>query len=177
MNAEVPDWIRVLSLLRRKPFSSYDTELLKFLLWQGFIAAEGETQPRLFRITPEGVERLKVYEAINGAVEIEGRAGDRPSPTVGMALSWAIYAAAGKYVSEEQRLAREAICDRCDMVRTDEGGNWCSVCGCGVSANERKIQNLTAYEEMAGHPLCKHPARGAGKGWPLPQLPPEGGTR
>jgi hypothetical protein len=73
----------------------------------------------------------------------------------------------GRKVSLDVIEQRTAICRACDRARIDDAGKlWCSVCGCGVSGENREVMNLAAYEENLPRWGCKHPERAAGKGWP-----------
>lgn len=101
---------------------------------------------------------------------------DRPRPTVKQVASFAREVTTGKYVEPEVLEARMKICAACEHVRVDGKGNWCSICGCGVSNEDRKVNNLAAYEERVqitkgGKRIvqsgCKHPHREQGKGWPV----------
>lgn len=73
----------------------------------------------------------------------------------------------GTKVSLEVMQERDEICKQCDKQRIDNNGvRWCSICGCATSGENKKILNLTAYEENLPHWGCKHPKRNEGKGWP-----------
>jgi len=72
----------------------------------------------------------------------------------------------GKYVSAEIVAERSVICSACEYLRTDPNGlQWCGVCGCKTSAENRKINNLASYEENLPEWGCKHKDRALGKGW------------
>lgn len=89
----------------------------------------------------------------------------RPTPADAASLIGAmIY---GEYVPDEEKTSREAICTSCDKLTADQK---CSMCGCGVSGEAKKILNLAAYVETEAYG-CKHPKRLEGKGWPLPMFP------
>lgn len=90
----------------------------------------------------------------------------RPAVTVTKALSFARAVLTGRKVSAEVAAARTAICEKCDRVARDDKGMWCGVCGCPVSAENKRIKNLAAYEENLPAWGCKHPRRADGKGWP-----------
>lgn len=106
------------------------------------------------------------------------RYAQRPTPGIAEAFNWAkAFATAGR-VSDEVRQEREATCATCEYARQDDRGLWCSQCGCGTSDDSRRIFNLAAYNEGPSHEYevqgtrislpqwgCKHPQRGAGKGW------------
>lgn len=93
---------------------------------------------------------------------------NRPAPTVEQVATFAQAVIRGKYVDDDTRLAREAVCANCDKQKMDTNGvPWCAVCGCGTSNAERQIRNLAAYEENLPKWGCKHPERKNGKGWPL----------
>jgi hypothetical protein len=90
----------------------------------------------------------------------------RPPTTFNQMKSFARAITMGKYVSKEILEERVAICGKCKYRRVDpQGFEWCGVCGCKTSAEDRKINNLAAYEEGPvqpdGRPLwgCKHPRR------------------
>jgi hypothetical protein len=71
-------------------------------------------------------------------------------------------------VNREVRRARLAACRACDLLRYDDRkqSHWCGVCGCNISNDEKKVVNLILYEESSDAPLCQHPDRKEGKGWP-----------
>lgn len=101
-----------------------------------------------------------------------------PKSLIEKVSSFARALAAGKYVDDETRTERERICAACDKAkRAADGSLACSICGCGVSSEYRKVMRLTAYEELrdeAGRLIygCRHPERAAGKGWSLPVVQP-----
>lgn len=73
--------------------------------------------------------------------------------------------ATGKYVSDEERDARVAVCRTCEYYN----GSNCKICGChtGIKIRIAKILDLAAYEENLPSWGCKHPQRKDGKGWKL----------
>ena len=119
---------------------------------------------------------------------VEIKVKPRKRPTLKMIAAWALAATLGKWASAEQVKERELICAKCDKLSKDEKGNYCDVCGCGLSGEEKAIRNLSAYQEnlrrLPGYSDtlpewgCKHPYRGKPKnprdkdgekfGWPLP---------
>lgn len=91
----------------------------------------------------------------------------RPGVTLGKAATFAAALLTAGRVPLEILQERMATCGACDQLRHDERGQWCGVCGCGLSADQRAVVNLAAYEERLPHWGCKHPQRGRveGKGW------------
>lgn len=94
---------------------------------------------------------------------------DRPRPSFKAAATAARTILTQQRVSQAVSEERAAICAACPLARQDDQGLWCSVCGCGVSADARRILNLAAYEErvkvtQSGKTVvisgCKHPQRG-----------------
>lgn len=169
----IPDWIRTLAVLRRKPRRWPPTSVLEELASDGHIEASGQGSWLSWSATDMGLKALRAWEKINGPAEDPRRYEQRPSATLSMALEWATNLATLEKNTDGEREALEVICNDCDKVRTDGDGNWCSVCGCGTSAYDRRVFNLCSYRERPPIRLCKHPERGItqGKGWPLPILP------
>lgn len=97
--------------------------------------------------------------------ELRDKFAPRPRPTAASAMTFAEAAILGKYVSDEVREEREAICATCPYSKVDARGRYCNICGCGVSSEERQIRNLAAYEENPPNWGCKHPQRSEGHGW------------
>ena len=90
----------------------------------------------------------------------------RPIPTLRQAATFGKAMVSGKYVSKEILEERAAICGKCKFLRvTPEGVKWCGICGCKTSSEERKINNLAAYEENLPHWGCKYPNRPKEGGW------------
>jgi len=90
------------------------------------------------------------------------------------ALSW-IQATFRGRVSPEESKTRRAICAACPHRAQDEEGYWCAApngCGCGIQGRvfrawfEIRSLDITLYKEEPYHPLCHHPQRFAGEGWP-----------
>lgn len=102
-----------------------------------------------------------------GAGNLDVPKQKRPKATLSKAATLARAIATGKKVDEATKKVRAKICAACDKVREDEKGSWCGVCGCKVAADDKRLDNLTAYEENLPHWGCKHPEREQGKGWPL----------
>jgi hypothetical protein len=89
----------------------------------------------------------------------------RPAPTLSKAASLAVALLTARRVPLEVIQQRVAICRQCEHRRHDERGEWCGVCGCGLSDDQRAVRNLAAYEERLPRWGCKHPRRGEGAGW------------
>jgi hypothetical protein len=119
-------------------------------------------------ITPAKIEAARARVAVLNARAVTMRedalAGKRPNPTLGQIGTFTRAVTLGQYVPDDVRREREAACGQCSFQRFDDGIPWCSICNCGTSDEERKIFNLTRYEES---PLwgCKHPDRNTGAGW------------
>jgi len=90
----------------------------------------------------------------------------RPAPDIHKVMSCADAALQGTYVDRATVLERMEICKRCEYRATDKKGDWCSLCGCGLSYEDKRLTNLAAYEENLPVWGCKHPNRHHGKGWP-----------
>lgn len=72
----------------------------------------------------------------------------RPRATARAAVSFAVAMATAKRVTLDVVKQRAEVCDGCDQVREDpKDGAWCARCGCPMSADRRRIQNLAAVEE------------------------------
>ncbi len=113
--------------------------------------------------TNKGGGWVQEYEAGDG-VPIQTQ--ERRAPTVGQAAAFIEAALTGRYISAEIARERQQTCAGCEFKRVNaEGTGWCGVCGCKVSAREREITNLAAYEENLPKWGCKHPGRAEGKGW------------
>lgn len=78
-------------------------------------------------------------------------------------------------VSEGERQARLDACKACDILCSDEDGDFCGAgCGCGIGGSRPVLlrvaktfgidADMTLYSEQNGG-LCKHPKRHLGKGW------------
>ena len=96
-----------------------------------------------------------------------------------MMRSFTVAMLGGEYVAKDMQKERMKICSVCDRVKD----GVCTMCGCGVGLEVKKIINLTSYVEkldpvttvtIMGAPVgrgltwgCKHPKRKQGKGWPL----------
>jgi hypothetical protein len=101
-------------------------------------------------------------------VETQIRITERPKPTIKQVGSFGQAVISGEYVSKEILEERTAICGKCEYLRVDPNGiEWCAVCGCKTSSEDRKINNLAAYKERLPHWGCKHPKRRIlpDKGW------------
>jgi hypothetical protein len=95
------------------------------------------------------------------------RVATRPATTVGNAASFALAMITGKFVEDQTVIeARRRTCETCEYRRIDKTGQgFCSLCGCSVNAESKRITNLAAYEENLPAWGCKHPQRSEGKGW------------
>jgi len=105
-------------------------------------------------------------------------AGAKPAPTPRKVINFFEAMLKAGRVDDTLRMARSSDCLKCDLRRRDpkNGQDWCGACGCRVSADNRLIVNLTAYNEgpleADGRPKwgCRHPQRRnqgvwTGKGW------------
>lgn len=90
---------------------------------------------------------------------------NKPLPTPIQIITFAQALVTGRKVSLEIMNERTEICKKCEFARqTDDGDMWCGKCGCSVSTNDKKIQNLAAYEENLPIWGCKYPDKSKG-GW------------
>ena len=93
-------------------------------------------------------------------------AEDRPEKTIKKAKSFAQAILTGEYVDKGILEERVAICGKCSFLKVDPKGNeFCGICGCKTSADERKIDNLAAYKENLPKWGCKFPNRPHSGGW------------
>ena len=98
-------------------------------------------------------------------VETDVVTTSRPEGTFKQAQSFGQAIVTGKYVANEILKERVAICGKCEFLRIDPNGHeWCAVCGCKTSSEDRKINNLAAYEENLPKWGCKYPKRHYGIG-------------
>ena len=120
------------------------------------------------RVCPkyDGPERVQAPTPGNGgAATSAAKVVDR-TPTARKILSFAKAALSGKYVSAEIVEERMKACGTCEFRRADrEGRASCGICGCGLSAEAKRVTNLAAYEENLPAWGCKHPRRAQGAGW------------
>ena len=90
----------------------------------------------------------------------------RHLPTPSQVKTFVKAVTTGERVSPEIAKERIETCRTCQFRRvTPEGLEFCGVCGCKVSANDREITNLAAYVENLPHYGCKAPNRKNGNGW------------
>jgi hypothetical protein len=89
----------------------------------------------------------------------------RTIPTVKQLGTFVLAVATGKYVTLEIVQERKAICASCEFQMSDNGVAWCGICGCKVSGESKKIDNLAAYEENLPLWGCKHKLRAQEMGW------------
>ena len=90
----------------------------------------------------------------------------QPIPGPAQVKTFIQAAAKGDYVSDEIIKERLNICRTCEFRRvTEQGNEWCGVCGCKISPDGRKIDNLAAHVEDLPKYGCKHINRNTGKGW------------
>ena len=91
---------------------------------------------------------------------------NRPRKTAQQVKSLGQAIISGKYVAKDVLDERVAICGKCEFLRVAPNGDeWCGICGCKASAEDRKITNLAAYEENLPMWGCKHSKRKTGFGW------------
>ena len=95
----------------------------------------------------------------------------RPSPTISQAKTFAQAALTSNYVSDEILKERTEICGKCKYLKIDPNGlEFCMICGCSISIENKKVKNLASYEEGPiqpnGQPKwgCKFPDRNLNKG-------------
>lgn len=112
---------------------------------------------------PDGIEwGIKEPPLMEKPIETDSR----PAKTLKQAASFGQAILTGEYVSKEILDERIAVCGKCKFLKIDpKGVEFCGICGCKTSADERKIDNLAAYKENLPNWGCKFPGRPNTGGW------------